>query len=66
MAINKELIQDVIKFIFSRPSLRLKIQYLFLSIVFIPIILIERRNEKGKGSKPVEESLVGDDIYPLF
>jgi len=66
MALNKRLINNSVKYTFSRTTLKSRVKYGLLSIVFIPIMLIEGRSNNGKSDKVSENSLTGDDIYPLF
>jgi len=50
----------------SKKSLNLKIKYLLLAIIFTPLILWESKGGSKNSNSNSNQSLTGDDIYPLF
>ena len=50
----------------SKKRLSLKIKYLLLAIIFIPFILWENKGGSVNSKSASNQSLTGDDIYPLF
>ncbi len=66
MGVKYNTIQNVIKFTFSRDGFWLKVKYFLLSLIFTPFLLSEEINKDNSQGSASEESLAGDDIYPLF
>jgi len=61
-----ELELSIARFALTRKSLRLKIKYIFMGIIFYPFIFLEEKKNKVKGKGDVDASSAGDDVYPLF
>jgi|SaaInlLV_10m_DNA_3_1039740.scaffolds.fasta_scaffold18701_2 hypothetical protein len=63
---NNNTVVSALKLALSKKSLNLKIKYLLLAIIFIPLILWENKGGPVNSNSASSQSLTGDDIYPLF
>ena len=63
---NNNTIVSALKLALSKKSLGLKIKYLLLAAIFIPLILWENKGGSVNSNSASNQSLTGDDIYPLF
>lgn len=63
---NNNTVVSVFKLALSKKSLGLKIKYLLLAVIFIPLILWENKGRSVNSNSTSDQSLTGDDIYPLF
>lgn len=63
---NNNTVVSALKLALSKKSLNLKIKYLLLAIIFIPLILWENKGGSVNSNSASNQSLTGDDIYPLF
>ena len=63
---NYNTVVGALKFASSKKNLNLKIKYVFLAIIFLPLILLENKGGSVNLNNANNQSLTGDDIYPLF
>ena len=64
--VNNNTTVSALRLALSKKSLNLKIKYLFLAIIFTPLILWENIGESKNSNSNSNQSLTGDDVYPLF
>ena len=64
--INNSIIINAIKLALSKKNFLIKIKYLLLGLIFIPFLFLQNKDKHSNKSNTSEQSLAGDDIYPLF
>jgi len=59
------VIKDIVRLAATKKNVFNKIAYLFMGLIFLPVLIIEKRRSKEKDHR-ASDSLAGDDVYPLF
>lgn len=59
---KKGILFQLISLVKSKPSLKDRIYYIYLGVIYFIPLLIEQTKHKGES----DDELLGDDIYPLF
>ena len=64
---SSNIIFNALQLSFFKKTFGLRVKYLFLAIVFTPLIFWESKGGlKNSDNDGSSQSLAGDDIYPLF
>lgn len=59
---SKEIIFQLTSLVKSKPSLKERIYYICLGVIYFIPLFIEQTKHRGES----DDELLGDDIYPLF